>query len=257
MKGETMLSKSPTATIASPAPTPAPSADAPAWQELPTALCDPTPDELTAMRAARGREYSSFAADGAALSISELASELMQFADAVALSPRPSASLRDKAAALWADAALHHAAAARERCEVAPGLWSYREKRGEQRTGEELKAEAALSRASAALNDVRGGNPSPDTVAAMRESAAALIPTIPTPAMPSTIPAPDYIDLDQAAALVNRSKRTLERKSGVMPLPAVEGGGGKKAEWLWNELRPWLEKEYGKVLPDRPPHAIR
>jgi hypothetical protein len=66
-----------------------------------------------------------------------------------------------------------------------------------------------------------------------------------------------YIDLDQAAALVNRSKRTLERRLGDMPMPVVQGMGGKKSEWLYAELRPWLETEYGKMLPDRPPHAIR
>jgi hypothetical protein len=67
----------------------------------------------------------------------------------------------------------------------------------------------------------------------------------------------DYIDLDQMAALVNRSKRTLERQLKNMPMPAVEGGGGKKAEWLYADVRPWLENTYGKNLPARPPHAIR
>lgn len=69
----------------------------------------------------------------------------------------------------------------------------------------------------------------------------------------------DYIDLDQAAALVNRSKRTLERAqqdaNKQMPLPAVQGAGGRKSEWNYAELRPWLEQEYGKKLPDRPPHV--
>ncbi|HZV03801.1 MAG TPA: hypothetical protein VE999_01810 [Gemmataceae bacterium] len=64
-----------------------------------------------------------------------------------------------------------------------------------------------------------------------------------------------YITLDQAAALVNRSKRTLERCKDRMPAPAIEGGGGKPAEWLWSELRPWLEREYGRPLPEIPPHA--
>jgi hypothetical protein len=68
---------------------------------------------------------------------------------------------------------------------------------------------------------------------------------------------PDYIDLDQAAALVNRSKRTLERRLSQMPPPAVQGTGGKKSEWLYCDLRPWLEKEFEKKLPDRPPHVLR
>jgi hypothetical protein len=69
----------------------------------------------------------------------------------------------------------------------------------------------------------------------------------------------DYVDLDQAAALVNRGKKTLERKikSGKMLAPDVEGGGGKKHEWDYAKLKPWLEKEYGKLLPPRPPHTVR
>jgi hypothetical protein len=64
-----------------------------------------------------------------------------------------------------------------------------------------------------------------------------------------------YVTLDQAAALVNRNKRTLERKKKKMPAPAVKGGGGKPTEWIWSELRPWLEKEFGRRLPEVPPHA--
>jgi len=68
----------------------------------------------------------------------------------------------------------------------------------------------------------------------------------------------DYVDLDQAAALVNRSKKTLERAlvKKIMPPPDIEGGGGKKHEWVYAKLRPWLETSYGKVLPNRPPRAI-
>jgi hypothetical protein len=68
---------------------------------------------------------------------------------------------------------------------------------------------------------------------------------------------PDYIDLDQSAALVGRSKRTLERRLRKMPPPAIKGSGGKKSEWLWSVMRPWLEKEFGRKLPDRPPHIAR
>lgn len=69
----------------------------------------------------------------------------------------------------------------------------------------------------------------------------------------------EYIDLDQAAALVNRHKRTLERyqakPSKKMPLPAVQGVGGKKSEWDYATLKPWLEKEFSKLLPPHPPHV--
>lgn len=69
----------------------------------------------------------------------------------------------------------------------------------------------------------------------------------------------DYIDLDQASVLVNRSKRTLERSlsDGKMPQPDIEGVGGKKHEWDYAKLKPWLEKEFGRLLPPRPPHVIR
>lgn len=79
------------------------------------------------------------------------------------------------------------------------------------------------------------------------------------PQAPDDAEPADYIDLDQAAALVNRSKKTLERAlaDGKMPPPDIEGGGGKKHEWIYGKLRPWLENEYGKKLPPRPPHAMR
>jgi hypothetical protein len=66
-----------------------------------------------------------------------------------------------------------------------------------------------------------------------------------------------YVTLDQIAAYVKYSKRTLERaksrKKNPLPLPAIDGGGGKRDEWLWHEVRPWLEQEYGKRLPERFP----
>jgi hypothetical protein len=68
-------------------------------------------------------------------------------------------------------------------------------------------------------------------------------------------PETHYIDLDQAAAIVNRVKRSLERKLKEMPPPAVKGGKGKKSEWDYAILRPWLEKTYNKLLPTVPPHV--
>jgi hypothetical protein len=69
----------------------------------------------------------------------------------------------------------------------------------------------------------------------------------------------DYINMDQASALVNRSKKTLEGrlKQGKMPPPDIEGGGGKPHEWQYAKLRPWLEEEFARKLPDRPPHSTR
>jgi hypothetical protein len=40
-----------------------------------------------------------------------------------------------------------------------------------------------------------------------------------------------------------------------MPPPDVPGGGGKPREWLWVRIRPWLERNFKRVLPERPPHA--
>lgn len=74
---------------------------------------------------------------------------------------------------------------------------------------------------------------------------------------PPTPPADQYVTLDQMASLVNRSKRTLERlkkrRNDPLPSPAVEGGGGKPDEWLWSQVRPWLEREYSRHLPERFP----
>jgi hypothetical protein len=65
--------------------------------------------------------------------------------------------------------------------------------------------------------------------------------------------ADQYVTLDQMAALVNRSKKTLERKANAptsnMPAPDVEGGGGRPHEWKWPNVRPWLEKQFGRSLP--------
>lgn len=61
------------------------------------------------------------------------------------------------------------------------------------------------------------------------------------------------VTLHQAAAMVNRSKRSLERLLAKMPAPRVQGAGGKPSEWAWSELRPWLEKEFERPLPERFP----
>jgi len=67
----------------------------------------------------------------------------------------------------------------------------------------------------------------------------------------------DLVNLDEAAAMVHRSKRTLERQLSKMPAPHVQGGGGKPSLWKWAELRPWLEKEFVPDLPKRFPRNIR
>ncbi|HKM56193.1 MAG TPA: hypothetical protein VJY33_22485 [Isosphaeraceae bacterium] len=61
----------------------------------------------------------------------------------------------------------------------------------------------------------------------------------------------DLVTLDQAAALVNRSARTLERyKKLGMPRPFVLGGGGKPHEYPLDEMRKWLQKTFNRPIPE-------
>jgi hypothetical protein len=64
-----------------------------------------------------------------------------------------------------------------------------------------------------------------------------------------------FVTLLQAASMVNKTKNTLEKraKKSPMPLPDVEGGGGTAAEWKWSTIRPWLEKEFKRQLPEHFP----
>ncbi len=62
-----------------------------------------------------------------------------------------------------------------------------------------------------------------------------------------------YVTLDQASALVNRSKRTLEALRDL-PEPDVRGGSGKPHEWRWSRLRRFLSEKYDRLLPDRFPN---
>ncbi len=61
----------------------------------------------------------------------------------------------------------------------------------------------------------------------------------------------DLVTLDQAAAVVGRSKRSLELylQRGDLPRPDLPGGGGKAHRWYWNTLRPALEKHFRPDLP--------
>ena len=38
------------------------------------------------------------------------------------------------------------------------------------------------------------------------------------------------------------------RKETPVPQPDVEGGGGRKDEWKWSTMRPWLEKTFKRDL---------
>ena len=66
-----------------------------------------------------------------------------------------------------------------------------------------------------------------------------------------------FITLDMAAATVQRSKNTLRkymgRKRDPLPDPDIQGMGGKPSEWRWDSIRPWLEHEFGRKLPENYP----
>jgi hypothetical protein len=69
----------------------------------------------------------------------------------------------------------------------------------------------------------------------------------------------DLVTLDEAAAMVHRKKRTLERRKtkGALPPPRCEGGGGKPDLWDWKTLRPCLQEEFKVILPPRFPGNAR
>jgi hypothetical protein len=67
---------------------------------------------------------------------------------------------------------------------------------------------------------------------------------------------PVLVTLDQIAATVHTSKRTLERLKKEMPPPAFKPvKRGIAAKWLWSQVRPWLEKRFGPKLPIKYPGA--
>jgi hypothetical protein len=60
----------------------------------------------------------------------------------------------------------------------------------------------------------------------------------------------DLVTLDQCAAMVNRRARTLRNYRGKgMPEPHVRGRKGQPHEYLWSEMRPWLELTFRRVIP--------
>jgi len=65
----------------------------------------------------------------------------------------------------------------------------------------------------------------------------------------------DLVTLDQAAAVVGQSKRTLERylQREDLPTPDLPGGGGKPHRWYWSNLRPKLQEHFRPDLPARYP----
>jgi hypothetical protein len=62
-----------------------------------------------------------------------------------------------------------------------------------------------------------------------------------------------YVTLQQAAAMVSKTKRGLEDRKGDMPSPDIKGGGGRASEWKWSTIRPWLERTFSRPLPEQFP----
>lgn len=68
-------------------------------------------------------------------------------------------------------------------------------------------------------------------------------------------PPRNLVTLQQAATMVKRSKRTLE-KLADLPKPVRKGKRGQPHQYSWKELRPVLERAYmppDKRLPDKVP----
>jgi hypothetical protein len=101
------------------------------------------------------------------------------------------------------------------------------------------------------------GSPS----SAASTGASVLQADLPPPVLPDTEEraqdTEQYVTLRQIAAMVNRKKKSLEnyktRKEDPLPAPTIEGGGGRAAEWKWQDIRPWLERVFRRQLPERFP----
>jgi len=69
-----------------------------------------------------------------------------------------------------------------------------------------------------------------------------------------TVPPPDdrqqFVTLLQAAAWVQKSKQALKKLKAKMPPPTIHGGAGKADQWAWREIRPWLQKQFDRRLPE-------
>ena len=68
----------------------------------------------------------------------------------------------------------------------------------------------------------------------------------------SELPVEYHVTLRQMAAIVSKSKKSMERlrDNEILPAPDVKGGKGKADEWQWSKVRPILEQEYKRELPE-------
>lgn len=91
-----------------------------------------------------------------------------------------------------------------------------------------------------------------DDLALLRDAVAAPLQT--TLPFPSFDLAAQLVTLDQAAAMVHRSKSCLEsyRHKGL-PEPHVKGRKGQPGLYLWMAMRPWLMAAFGVQVPEEFP----
>ena len=64
-----------------------------------------------------------------------------------------------------------------------------------------------------------------------------------------------YVTRDMLANYLRCHKKKLERlsKEGKLCDPDIEGGGGKAHQWKYSRIRPYLETEFARQLPERWP----
>jgi hypothetical protein len=113
-----------------------------------------------------------------------------------------------------------------------------------------------LTRTEEALLKLRPDSPNLATQVALVDAVVTIQQALASPADAPT----GYVTLRQMAAIVNKSPRTLERykarQPNPLPDPDVPGGGGRADEWLWAHVRPWLEQQFRRRLPERFPAHI-
>ena len=79
------------------------------------------------------------------------------------------------------------------------------------------------------------------------------------PADPSSEGTPveheSYVTFDMLANYLRVTKKTMERRyaGGKLCEPDIEGGGGKAHQWKYARIRPFLEAEFARQLPERWP----
>jgi hypothetical protein len=75
--------------------------------------------------------------------------------------------------------------------------------------------------------------------------------------LPGADPITQVVDLVQIAARVNLTKKAMERyktrKTDPLPDPDFSGGGGRKDQWRWSTVRPWLVRTFRIPQPEQYP----